>query len=253
MPRVEYVGQTVRNYWVRAKEHWDQRKQLTDVLHNALANETAPFSYVVFPLEEIDNAMHQCETWDATKQAFKPSGKILGRPPQQAVAPWFQLSRPWQTSLGLGNAKVARTAEELVPEEDDEVGRQVQTWLNRLKSEGSAALQELKCWNKDKLRETLDWIQANVPARERKANLISAETAIMDELKGRRSPPRDRHFLKLDFSHKDACHLLLRNVLRDPAIYMKHQEPEVGAAVMVSDRFRQQVAGNTQQLRQSCP
>ena len=96
-----YVGQTVRNYWVRSKENWDKRQQHTDVLHNALANETATFSYVIFPLENIDNAMHPCETRAAP-------GKILGRPPPHAVAPWFKLSRRRQTSLGMGNAKVAR-------------------------------------------------------------------------------------------------------------------------------------------------
>ena len=66
-----YVGQTVRNYWVRAKEPWDQRKQLSDVLHNALAIETAPFSYAVFPLEKIDNT---CTSARRGKPPRRPSG-----------------------------------------------------------------------------------------------------------------------------------------------------------------------------------
>ena len=130
---------------------------------------------------------------------------------------------------------------ELSPEENDEVGRQVSTWLRRMHSQGSAALREMRNWDKAKLRETLDWIQANVPSRERRANLISVETAIIEELRERRANPRDRHFLKFLYGHKDACHLLLRNVLRDPEVYSKHPEPEVGAAIMVCDKFRPQL------------
>jgi len=82
--------------------------------------------------------------------------------------------------------------------------------------------------NIDKLRETLERIQANVP--ERKANLISTETAIIDELKGHRSPLKGRHFLKFDFGHKEAC----------ATQRSTHPEPEMGAAIMVCDRFRPQ-------------
>ena len=78
-------------------------------------------------------------------------------------------------------------------------------------------------------------------SRKRKANLIAVETAIIEELRGRKAVPRDRHFLKFDFGHTDAEHLLLRNVLRDPEVYSKHPEPEVAAAMMVCDQFRPQV------------
>ena len=57
-----YVGQTSREYWVRAEEHWHSRKRLTDVLHNALANEISPFSFVVFPLEKIADNLFQSRT-----------------------------------------------------------------------------------------------------------------------------------------------------------------------------------------------
>ena len=48
-----YVGQTIRQYWFRAQQHWNSRTRLEDVLHTALANELSPFSFVVFPLEKI--------------------------------------------------------------------------------------------------------------------------------------------------------------------------------------------------------
>ena len=123
-------------------------------------------------------------------------------------------------------------------EEVNEVGRQVSTWLKRLHSEGSAALREMKDWDKAKLRETLDWIQSHVPQRERRANLISVETALIEELRDRRASPRGRHFL---YGNQNACHLMLRNVLRDPDVYTKHPEPEVAAAIMVCDTFRPQL------------
>ena len=68
---------------------------------------------------------------------------------------------------------------ELEPEEHDETGRQVSTWLTRLRSEGAPTLREMKNWDKVKLRETLDWIQAKVPPRERRANLLAVETALI--------------------------------------------------------------------------
>jgi hypothetical protein len=130
---------------------------------------------------------------------------------------------------------------EFTEEELGEVGRQVAAWLKRLHTESSSALLELKNWDKAKLRESLDWIQANVPARERKANLIAVETAIIEELKERRASPRSRHFLKFHYGHHDAEHLLLRNVLRDPEVYTKHPNPEVAAAIMVCDKFHPQL------------
>ena len=37
-----YIGQTINEYWIRAEQHWRDRQRLTDVLHNALANEISP-------------------------------------------------------------------------------------------------------------------------------------------------------------------------------------------------------------------
>ena len=44
---------------------------------------------------------------------------------------------------------------ELNEEEVNEVGRQVSSWLKRLHTEGSAALREMRNWDKAKLRESL--------------------------------------------------------------------------------------------------
>ncbi len=133
------------------------------------------------------------------------------------------------------------TRTEIKDDEVDEVGRQVSTWLRRLQNEGGDALNELKKWDKAKLRETLDWIQVNVPAHERRANLIAVETTLIEELKERRAHPLKRQFLKLSFSNQEASALLLANVLRSPEVYSKHPEPEAAAAIMVVNKFRPQI------------
>lgn len=123
----------------------------------------------------------------------------------------------------------------------NEVGLQVSKWLKRLQNEGSEALKEMKMWDKAKLRETRDWIQANVPAKERRANLLAVETALIDELKDKRALPTKRQFLKFHFANKTASKLLLRNVLRDPEVYTLHPQPELAAAIMVMDHFNPQL------------
>ena len=89
--------------------------------------------------------------------------------------------------------RVWRTPEadrtEIDDDEVNEVGRQVSAWLVRLRFEGSAALRELKNWGKEKLRETLDWVQANITTHDRWANLIAVETTIIEELKERLAGP----------------------------------------------------------------
>jgi len=243
-----YVGQTIREYWVRAQQHWHSRKRLTDVLHNALANEISPFAFVVFPLEKVAEELYQCRTRDATQRRFRLFatererywvGRLNSLWPQgfnsafpgKPVSAWVQ--RSWRCP--------APDRMELNEEEINEVGRQVSSWLKRLHSEGSAALREMRNWDKAKLRESLDWIQAHVPQRERRANLISVETALIEQLRDRKANPRARHYLKFLYGNQEACHLMLRNVLRDPEVYSKHPEPEVAAAIMVCDKFRPQL------------
>ena len=218
-----YVGQTIGRYIERAQSHWHGRRHSTDVLHNALANELTPFSYVVLPLEKIEDELYQTAgNREATRRHFRRFAT-----PRERY--WVgRLNSMWPR--GFNAAYPGRPASawvlkkwsvpepnrmELIDEELNEVGRQVSAWLKHFRTDGAAALREMKNWDKVKLRENLDWIQANVPARERKANLIAVETAIIEELKERRACPPDRHYLKFNFSHQDASFLLLRNVLRD--------------------------------------
>ena len=66
-----HVGQTSREYGVRAEENCHSRKRLTDVLHNALVKEISPFSFVVFPLEKVADDLYQSRTRDASLRRFR--------------------------------------------------------------------------------------------------------------------------------------------------------------------------------------
>ena len=243
-----YVGQTIRRYWFRAMEHWHQRKTLKDMLHFALANELTPFSFVVFPLEYISEQYYMDDDWETAKENFRlfatprerywvgrlnslwPQG-FNSAYPGKPVSAWVR--RQWQ----LPEPDRMR----LTPDAEDHVARRVQQWLDRLHNNGGMALLEMKDWDKNTLRESLDWIQQNVPARERRANLIAVETAIIDMLREKRANRPKRHFLKVTFLNNQAAHLLLPHVLRDPQVYSKHPEPEVAAAIMVVNKFQPQV------------
>ena len=120
----------------------------------------------------------------------------------------------------------------------NEIGRQVSTWLRRLHTEGSSALKDLQKWDKTKLRETLDWIQANVPVKERRANLLAIETALIEELKEKRAAPPKRQFLKFHFGNKEASLLLLRNTLRERSILSQKSPPRLWLRIALAQKFR---------------
>jgi len=243
-----YVGQTIRHIWLRAREHWSQRKRLNDVLHVALRNEISPFSFVVLPLEKIPSDQYNCPDRQESCRVFR----LLATPRERY---WVgRLNSMWPRGFNSAYPgrpvsawcrRVWRMPEanrmELQEEEVDEVGRQVSAWMKRLQSDGSRALLELKNWDKVKLRESLDWIQANIPVAERRANLLAVETTIIEELRDRRAAPPKRQYLKFHFGNQGATYLLLRNVLRDPDVYTKHPHPEEAAAIMVADRFTPQI------------
>ena len=70
---------------------------------------------------------------------------------------------------------------EIYEDEVIETSHQVSAWLHRQRNEGGNALNELKNWDKAKLRETLDWVQKNVPPRGRRAKLVAVKTAMVED------------------------------------------------------------------------
>jgi len=233
-----YVGQTIRRMETRAKEHWHQRKTLNDLLHFALANEASPFSFAVFPLEFIPKEHYN----DADRETARENFRLFATPRERY---WVgRLNSMWPQGFNAAypgkpvSAWVRRQWQlpepdrmTLTPEAPDTVACRVQQWLDRLHHDGGTALKEMQSWEKDTLRETLDWIQQNVPAKERRANLIAVETALIDTLREKRACRVKRHFLKVTFLNNQAVHLQLPHVLRDPQVYSKHPEPEAAAAI----------------------
>ena len=165
-----YVGQTIRQIWVRGREHWNQRKTCHDMLHQALSNELTPFAFVIIPLEKIPNWQYFSPQRDETRRLFRQfatprerywTGRINSLWPQgfNSAFPGFPVSA-WRRRVWRVPEKDSL---ELHEEEVNEVGRQVSSWLQRLRKEGSSALLELKKWDKFKLRETLGFSEMSLP------------------------------------------------------------------------------------------
>ena len=65
-----YVGHTTRTVLQRSKEHWWDRNRLKDMLHQALANDTDPFAFVMLPLEMLKSRRLP----SASKRSLSPKG-----------------------------------------------------------------------------------------------------------------------------------------------------------------------------------
>ena len=66
---------------------------------------------------------------------------------------------------------------------------------------------------------------------------LSAATQLISRLTKRRTNQPKRHYLKFRFSSDQSQDLGLSHVLRDPEVFSLHPNPEVGAAIMVSNSF----------------
>ena len=106
--------------------------------------------------------------WDGKVRSLWPHD-LNSECPRNPEAAWVKRVRGVQDHL------------EINEDEGNETGRQVLAWLHRVCNEGGNAFNELKNWNEAKLRRTLDWIQKNVPAGERKAYLTAVEIAFVEE------------------------------------------------------------------------
>ena len=113
-------------------------------------------------------------------------------------------------------------------------------WLERCHRGDSSALAEARTWSKAQLCSTLDWLQGHVPTDQRRSGHLSLECKLVELVKARRKEAPARHFLKFCYSNNGARFLDLRKVLREEAIYKLHPNPDVGAAIMVCDKFAPQ-------------
>ena len=83
-------------------------------------------------------------------------------------------------------------------------------------------------------------MQTHVPSDDRRIDHLSLEVKPVQLIREKRKEVPERHFLKFRFSNNGARHLDLRRVLRDEQVYKLHPNPEVAAAIMVSDFFAPQ-------------
>ena len=157
-----YVGRTVCRFWLQHCAQAKRDKRLTDVLHTTMANELSPFSFVVFPREEIAKDSH-ANTREETNAKFRhfatprerywvrkvrslwPHG-LNSECPRKPAGAWVK--RVWRASQ--------HDRLEINEDEVNGIARHVSAWLHRMRNEGDNALNELKNWDKAKLRETLE-------------------------------------------------------------------------------------------------
>ena len=97
--------------------------------------------------------------------------------------------------------------------------------------------------SKDTIRDMLHFLQARHKPEELIINGQSPVPLLIQELRRRRADPPSRQLLKMKFTCNSARNLLIRSVLRDPAVYHLHPEPETAAAIMVSESFDPQIQG----------
>ena len=67
---------------------------------------------------------------------------------------------------------------------------------------------------------------------------------IRDILRRRRAEKKPRDFIRFWYGNRLAAEMDLPGILRDPAVYRLHPEPEVAAAIMVVHRFAPQIASD---------
>jgi len=170
----------VREYWVRAQEHWRYCKNLTDLLHKALANELSPFSFVVFPLEKIEEKLYQSQDRGETTRLFRRIATTrerywVGR--LNSMFPHgFNAAYPGKPVSGwvLRSWRCPQPDRmEFNTEEINEVGRQVSAWLKRLHEEGSAAVEELKQWDKGQIARIPGLDPSACPCQSKKSQFDS--------------------------------------------------------------------------------
>ena len=103
-----------------------------------------------------------------------------------------------------------------------------------------------RSWLRGATREDLIEILEGLDKGLRPADQTPASAALGAEvrevLRKRKVEKRPRDFIRFFYSHRIAGELGLPEILRDPEVYAKHPEPDVGAAIMVVHRFAPQIA-----------
>jgi hypothetical protein len=115
--------------------------------------------------------------------------------------------------------------------------------VKRWKHNPEEAIQDAYKQPKASIRDLIHHLQARHKPPDLLVNGQSPVPLLIEELRRRQADPPSRQFLKMKFTSNSARDLLIRSVLRDPAIYHLHPEPDSAAAIMVSESFDPQIQG----------
>ena len=115
-----------------------------------------------------------------------------------------------------------------------------ETWrdlLRKLHRDPDAVIQEISKWSRAYLKKLLDWLLVNVAAVDKGTDLLGLQHHILDLIQ-QKPTVVSRQYITFLYGTKEASCLQLRSVLRHPAVYSLHPEPDVAAGIRVSERYR---------------
>ena len=235
-----YVGQTIGTLLYRAQQHWWERTRVHDLFHQALATEQNPFSFVILPQEEkVPERIWTRTSWKESKEQFRRLATGKERL-------WVKkLNTMWPhgwNSAWPGKpvtpyaARLGRTR----PAPEEEVGNP-QLWsryLMEYEKNPSEVDNQLKALQKIHLRRLLEWLSIKENADKPSARAM--EMLLLDLLKIT-PQKRSRQYIQFLFGTPLADGCKIRQVLRDPNIYVLHPEPNVAASLRVCEAYTPQI------------
>ena len=114
-------------------------------------------------------------------------------------------------------------------------------WVSRMSTTPEDARRQMKIESRENLTAVLDGLHSLYAPQKRTPVTRLLEQAIRQELTSRKQSAEKRDFIKFFYSNRQAQTLQLSEVLRDPAVFTQHPEPEVAAAIRVIHRFSPQI------------
>ena len=250
-----YVGQTINTIAQRARQHWWARRDATDYLHLALADDPDPMTWLALPLERIppeewrEPMPHSAGWRDKERTQFRKVATIRERYWVNKLTTLWP--KGWNSQYPGKPAKPGyrrpSPPQDEASKEEDQPARDLQaaTAAVRQWTADPAATQAwLAGASREDLVEILEGLQKGMRPVDQTAVTKAICVEIRDVLRRRREQKKPRDFVRFWYGNRLAADMDLPGILRDPAIYRLHPEPEVAAAIMVVHRFAPQIASD---------